>query len=445
MRILHYSLGFPPYRTGGLTTFCIDLMKFQESRNIETCMMWPGRIKLFNSKIKVIKSIDKETKLKSYELVNPLPVPLDEGIKEISAFIKEVDKKIYIDILKEINPDYIHVHTLMGIHKDFFEAAKELKIKLIFTPHDYFGLCPKLTFYNDGKMCVKDLECKNCTKCNESALSIKKIYLMQKPIYRALKDSRCVKFLRKKHRENFFSKDIEDTCKIENDNYKDYKTLRNYYIDMIKLFDIIHFNSNLTKEVYSKYISVDNSKVINITHNEIRDNRTIKNFDEEKLRITYMGSAKPYKGFNLLIKSLDEIWDENIHEFVLNAFIDTNEKREYMNGKGQYNIKNLKEIFQTTDILILPSIWSETFGFTVLEAISYGVPVIISKNVGAKDIVKKAGIIIDTSNTNELKNAIKLVISNKEILKEMNKEAFNCKLPNMDNLLNLLEEKDEAI
>mgnify|MGYP001344578015 CR=1 FL=1 len=30
MRILHYGLGFPPYRTGGLTKYCVDLMLIQK-------------------------------------------------------------------------------------------------------------------------------------------------------------------------------------------------------------------------------------------------------------------------------------------------------------------------------------------------------------------------------------------------------------------------------
>ena len=46
--------------------------------------------------------------------------------------------------------------------------------------------------------------------------------------------------------------------------------------------------------------------------------------------------------------------------------------------------------------MVTPSIWFETFGFTVLEALSYGVPVVISGTVGAKDIlVDGAGIVVD--------------------------------------------------
>lgn len=70
-----------------------------------------------------------------------------------------------------------------------------------------------------------------------------------------------------------------------------------------------------------------------------------------------------------------------------------------------------------TDILVTPSVWNETFGYTVIEALSYGVPVIVSSHVGAKDIVPAgAGIIFD--NEIELKTAIKSLT--KERLESMN-------------------------
>ena len=46
MKILHYSLGFPPYRTGGLTKYCIDLMLTQNEQGFETALLWPGRIRI---------------------------------------------------------------------------------------------------------------------------------------------------------------------------------------------------------------------------------------------------------------------------------------------------------------------------------------------------------------------------------------------------------------
>lgn len=58
-----------------------------------------------------------------------------------------------------------------------------------------------------------------------------------------------------------------------------------------------------------------------------------------------------------------------------------------------------------SDVVITPSIWYETFGFTVLEALSFGVPVIVSDHVGARDIVPDGGGII-FYNDSELKTFI---------------------------------------
>ena len=71
-------------------------------------------------------------------------------------------------------------------------------------------------------------------------------------------------------------------------------------------------------------------------------------------------------------------------------------------------------------MLIAPSVWYETFGYTVLEALSFGVPVIITKNVGAKDIlVEGAGIVIEDVKGNQLYETLKNL--NAETLQSMNK------------------------
>ena len=79
-----------------------------------------------------------------------------------------------------------------------------------------------------------------------------------------------------------------------------------------------------------------------------------------------------------------------------------------------YRYSELESIFSETDILLAPSLCYETFGYTVLEALSYGVPVIVSDNVGAKDIVGNCGIIVKAGDRATLKNAI-LSLSNDKI------------------------------
>ena len=180
MKILHYALGFPPYRSGGLTKYCIDLMMQQKQAGHEVAMMWPGAfrltghfVRLKHSKKKVVFG-EKQTEIDSYEVINPLPVPLDEGIVHVEKFMAKCpNPKVYEEFLKTYQPDAIHVHTLMGIHREFIKTAKSMGIKIVFTAHDYFGICPKVTLFRDDAVCSG--HCGTCGECNQSALSLKKI------------------------------------------------------------------------------------------------------------------------------------------------------------------------------------------------------------------------------------------------------------------------------
>jgi len=54
MRILHYFLGFPPYRTGGMTRFANDLMNTQKKEGNEVIAIWPGKMNfIFGKKTKI--------------------------------------------------------------------------------------------------------------------------------------------------------------------------------------------------------------------------------------------------------------------------------------------------------------------------------------------------------------------------------------------------------
>ncbi|OPZ52415.1 MAG: GDP-mannose-dependent alpha-(1-6)-phosphatidylinositol monomannoside mannosyltransferase [Deltaproteobacteria bacterium ADurb.BinA014] len=68
---------------------------------------------------------------------------------------------------------------------------------------------------------------------------------------------------------------------------------------------------------------------------------------------------------------------------------------------GKLDKRNLIRHYLASDIYIMLSAF-DTFGMVVLEAMAAGLPVIISSNVGAKDLVREnenGFVIADTSNT----------------------------------------------
>ena len=425
MKILHYALGFPPYRTGGLTKFCIDLMVQQSKEGHVVGMFWPGKMGFLNNKTRVKKHksvLIKEQELLNFEIINPLPVSFDEGIVDIKAFTKNVETEAYRDLLNFYKPDVIHIHTLMGLHKKLLEVAKEKGIRLVFTTHDFFPICPKVTMFRHGAVCDCVRTCVDCCVCNQTALNIFKIKILQSPIYRKLKDTYIVKKLRKSHRDDYLSESVKVGTATFANTAKNYRDLRDFYNGLLSMMDVIHYNSTVTKTVYESYFNFKNSCVIPITHADIKDNKKIKDYSNSVLRIRFLGPQSGGKGYHLLTKALDELWNEQ-HNFCLDVHFAPMKTRPYIKSHLRYSYNDLEKIFDETDILIAPSIWYETFGFTVLEALSYGVPVIISSNVGAKDIlIDNAGIVIENITSNKLFTTLQNLTFDQ--LKEMNEAIF---------------------
>ncbi len=439
MRILHYSLGFPPYRSGGLTKYCIDLMWAQKEKGHQVIMMWPGKMNLTGHFVRFKRSkntqkINREpVSFESIEMINPLPVPLDEGILEVDKYMEPCENpEVFEELLERIKPDAIHIHTFQGLYPELLIAAKELGIRTVFTTHDYYCICPKTTLFRDGDVCNGD--CGKCVDCNRDSLSINKIKILQSGTYRKFKDSSIVKVLRKKHRDDFYEEDVKDIegeenieKRFEKEDLSDeiYEALRDYYRQFFSFIDVVHFNSSVTRDVYKRYLPSDTKcRVINISNSGIIDKRKLRGYGG-KLRIAYPSQPREIKGYFVLKEALDELWAEGIRYFELHVHSNPRNVSEYMKIYGAYKSNELDQIYENADLMVAPSLSFDTFGFTILESLCYAVPVLTTTRVGAKDLLKQGhlGMIIQPTKEN-LKQAILYIINNPSVLELYNKRIY---------------------
>lgn len=404
MRVLHYILGLPPYRTGGLVKYTTDLMQAQAAAGDEVMCMWPGRIRKLAGK-PTIKQVRTFNGVSNFEMINPLPVSLDEGIADICAYTRPTDIGIFRAFLEEKKPDILHIHTLMGMYAELVLAAKELGIKTVFTTHDYFGLCPKVTFFYKGHNCNLSESCGNCENCNASALSMNQIRLLQSPAYRVFKDSAPVKALRARHRGEFFVEEDERMDDSAPASEK-YQGLRKFYLDILNKIDLIHCNSSVTESIYRRFLPKADMVVMPISHGNIQDNRKKRDFSD-KIRLIFLAAPKQFKGFALLRDALDRLWEEGDRRFTLNMYCSTEIDRPYVVRHDTFAYSELPKVFDDGDVLVAPSVCYETFGFTILEALSYGIPVLVSDTVGGRDLVKNFGEVFESDSVSALYNTIK--------------------------------------
>lgn len=295
MKILHYALGFPPYRTGGSTKFCLDLLGQQKEDGHQVALIWPGRMGFFRRRVSI--KAGEYCQIQSYEICGPLPVPYDEGISQCHLFTEDAGREAYKRLLEDLRPDVLHVHTFMGLHRSFLEIAKEMGVRCVFTAHDHFPICPKVTMVRHGQVCPSVGGYSDCGECNRGALSMARIKILQSVFYRNFKETAIVCRLRERHRDRYLSGDVSDKGDGVVGTAEDHKRLRRYYHSLLKKMDMIHYNSTVTRSVYERYFHLPHSVVIGISHKDIQDRRKRKEFSPDRLRLSYLGPQGEAKGF----------------------------------------------------------------------------------------------------------------------------------------------------
>lgn len=174
MRILHYILGYPPHRTGGLTKYALDLIAAEKELGHEVSVLYPGNFILRKSDVSRI--IPDAKHADSFVLTNALPVPLMYGTNNAADFMAQRVIEGEKDFFNSLKPDIFHVHTLMGLPIELIKGMKDAGVKIVYTSHDYFGLCPRVNFVNDrGCVCVSasPYRCALCCCDSKSTLFLK--------------------------------------------------------------------------------------------------------------------------------------------------------------------------------------------------------------------------------------------------------------------------------
>jgi len=427
MNILHYTLGLPPYRSGGLTKYATDLMLMQKKKGLSVFLLYPKSSFLFDSKI-CFKKHKEHYGIKVFSLNNTFPIPLLCGVKEPKKFMNtNVDITGIRRFLKKIKPDVLHIHSLMGLPIEVIQVARQCHIKVIFTAHDYYGLCLKTNFINNANKFCLFPSGRNCAICNKYSNSILNLYFRNNefilPLVREI-----LNFVPKRNVRHTLCEDLLNDEKKAQLFDQSYQGLLDYYKIFYQLFDKIHFNSSVTCDEYSKYIDTSKSVIIPITHRGILDNRQLKSIGMRCVSIGFIGPLAPFKGFALLKESLLKLHENGLRNWTLDVWgtiKGTDTDCSQIIYRGKYSTNNLAKVYNKLDLLVVPSIWKETFSLVALEALSFGVPVIVSNTVGAREIVKEYNPNFIFNTKEDLKNLLLECLTNPQILEDYNQKIID--------------------
>ena len=147
----------------------------------------------------------------------------------------------------------------------------------------------------------------------------------------------------------------------------------------------------------------------------------------DKFRVIFVGQLIPRKGVHYLIEAFVKL-DLPNSELVIIGSGDGSINKIIEKYRCNSTIKfiphmpkvELYRYYENSDVLVLPSL-SDSFGLVVLEAMACGLPVIVTENVGSKELVvdRQTGFVVPIRNEEALMEKVLFLYNNKQLSNDM--------------------------
>lgn len=153
--------------------------------------------------------------------------------------------------------------------------------------------------------------------------------------------------------------------------------------------------------------------------------------EDEIFRIIYCGNLGPRKGVHYLLQAFSELKLDSAELWLIGSAPDPSFGRliaqhgsEKVRFLGTFPQNELRQIYAKGSVFVLPSL-ADGFGMVVPQAMACGLPVIVTRNVGAADIVTEGvdGYIVPIRDVSALKEKIRILYEQPVVRQQMSLAA----------------------
>lgn len=308
--------------------------------------------------------------------------------KKKNIDFKLFDEDIYkfaVDVIKEFNPDIIHICHPRRV-ASFMQAAIDMNKAYVITFTDSFIVCPNFFLFT-----------KSCNICLD------------------------------RHKEGICKKEcnFEDEVVIYNRNIA-----KRYVDNAIALITPSGFQARIYSEYFDRKCFIINHGNNNVDQ---QIDKYKKVYPKQKLIFGFNGNSSTLKGLSVAISAFNKL-DNNLDvELHIHGNCDDTTKLVAGNNVkffGAYDNNQLGEILQKIDVLIVPSICYENYPFVISEAFAHKVPVIATNEGGMKELVKNFinGFTFHWADSQQLSEIITNLYYNQSIIQNFINNLSNYKV-----------------
>jgi len=191
--------------------------------------------------------------------------------------------------------------------------------------------------------------------------------------------------------------------------------------------DVIFVASQHVRRTLAGVVADEKIRVVNYGAPPVQPAREIAREADAPLKVLFVGALIQRKGIGYLLDAIEKLGPQVEltligTRFAPNARVDAACRRWRWFETVSHD--KVLEVMKQSDVLVLPSL-SEAFGLVVTEALSCGVPVIITPNVGAGDLVSdgREGFIVPVCSSDAIAERLTELIHDRNILAEMSQNA----------------------
>lgn len=153
-----------------------------------------------------------------------------------------------------------------------------------------------------------------------------------------------------------------------------------------------------------------------------------------KKKIIYVGRLDKEKGVDILINAFHQLNRKDVILYIVGKGTDEMALKEMCNNLGiEKNVffigfvdpKKIAKYYEDSDIFVHPALWPEAFGRTILEALSFQIPLIVSDIGAPPEIIGNAGLTFERGNSTDLKEKIARILDDDDLREYLRSNAHN--------------------
>jgi len=332
----------------------------------------------------------------------------------IDAYVDEKVGLSFSKLLEEFKPDIIHIQHCIHLGLSILEVAIERKIPILLFLHDFYFMCNRVHLLkSDDQVCSGPKNNNYCLDCS----------------------SAFTPSLTRSHIRSYALKKYE------------------YVNDVLSKIDLIVAASDFVKKTYENNFPSLNKIFVLPLGLDLSFVEKFHHKDRKKFTFGYIGSTYHHKGMHILIEAFKLLKLKNIQ---LRIYGDGDPKylkilksmaSKNMVFLGSYSHDELADVLSEIDVSILPSLCHESYSFTVREALSVGIPVIVSDLEAQSSSVTNDynGLHFKNRDVKDLSEKMYLLANQRELYQKLSENAKNTPIMSIKEQTNTLEELYQKI